>query len=190
MVFLFGGMELFFELSGGMGSISHVGHLGGIVFGLIYFFAIDRLHSVKWKARRLAQKIEKPLTSPSSPVRAILVKRDPYHEIKQEIIRKLNAGMGIDSLTEDEYQYVKYLDIMTDLTKPEKRFTIDVSDDTITDRQFLEDCKKVSELIIARVSAKFFADENTLPTLQKCVRRKDNDKTSILVRRNFYRGKG
>ena len=141
LVIIFGGLELFFELSGGMSNVSHVGHLGGIVFGLIYFVIFERS---RWMKRKLNSVVGiiKSSNSGESSIRSIIPKRDPDQDTKKEIIRKLESGGGIDSLTDDEYQFVKYLDIINENDKIPKLCSLDVTDEHISDRQFLEIAKK------------------------------------------------
>ncbi|HEY1407121.1 MAG TPA: rhomboid family intramembrane serine protease [Spirochaetota bacterium] len=139
MVIVFGAIELYFELSGGMGNISHVGHLGGLLFGIIYFVFIERRRALKRKVRGVMEKIEKPVNGSDSSVREV-VTRDENLEMKKRIIKKLEET-GASSITEDEYQFVKYLDIMTESGTIRGR-KLDITDDHISDRQFLEIVKK------------------------------------------------
>jgi membrane associated rhomboid family serine protease len=144
MVIIFGAMELFFEVTGFMGNVSHVGHLGGLLFGIIYFTLIDRWRSYKRKVRSFTEKIEKPIINESSPIRNIVI-RDENIEKKKMILKKLEEE-GSGSINDDEYQFMKYLDIMTDSGKNEDKRTIDVTDDHISDRNFLETVKKYISL--------------------------------------------
>ena len=48
---LYGALELYLELSGGMGNISHLGHLGGLFFGIVYFIIFLRLIQSQCKGR-------------------------------------------------------------------------------------------------------------------------------------------
>jgi membrane associated rhomboid family serine protease len=142
MVFVFGAMELFMELSnGGLDSISHVGHLGGILFGLIYFVLIDRWRSTKRRLKAVVGKIEKPLTGEGSPIRLVLADKDEHLEMKRTIMKKVSEN-GPDSITDDEHQFVRYLDIITDSGRIQRKKGINVTDDYISDQQFLEFVKK------------------------------------------------
>lgn len=142
MVIVFGALELFMELSnGGMDNISHVGHLGGILFGLIYFAVIDRWRSTKRKMKAVVEKFEKPLTAEGSPIRSILADKDEHLEMKKSIMKKISDS-GSASLTDDEHQFIRYLDIITDSGKVQRKKGIDITDDYITDLQFLEYVKK------------------------------------------------
>jgi membrane associated rhomboid family serine protease len=144
MVIIFGALELFFEVTGFMGNVSHVGHIGGLFFGIIYFTLIDRWRSYKRKVRSFVEKIEKPVTGESSPIRNLVI-RDENIEMKKKILKKLEEE-GSGSINDDEYQFMKYLDIMTDSGKNEDKRTIDVIDDHISDRNFLETVKKYISL--------------------------------------------
>src|SRR6056297_2081094 len=50
LVVLFGGIELFLELFGGRTSISHLGHLGGLFFGIV-FFLLFRKRALKFRTK-------------------------------------------------------------------------------------------------------------------------------------------
>ena len=52
LVILYGGIELYLQISsGGQSSVSHLGHLGGLVFGLIYFL-VTRRKGIEFKAKK------------------------------------------------------------------------------------------------------------------------------------------
>ncbi|MCP4761596.1 MAG: rhomboid family intramembrane serine protease, partial [archaeon] len=42
LVILYGGIELYLELFGGQSAISHIGHLGGLLTGLIFFLILKK----------------------------------------------------------------------------------------------------------------------------------------------------
>jgi membrane associated rhomboid family serine protease len=137
LVIIYGGMELYFELSGGMSSISHVGHLGGLLFGILYFLFFERNRWLKKRIRKVSEKTGLAAAGNGSALR-IIPRKDPDQEKKKEIIRKLEEKGSIDVLTEDEYQFVKYLDIMIDPGTLRGVHHVDVTDEHISDRQFLE----------------------------------------------------
>jgi membrane associated rhomboid family serine protease len=102
LVVLYGGLELLFELSGGMGNVSHVGHLGGLVFGLIYFLIhrkklrhegvdVPGLDTLSRKADAVRRK-----SAGSSRVEETNRYSDEvrHYELKQSIIRKLIKVKG------------------------------------------------------------------------------------------------
>ncbi|MGL4370574.1 MAG: rhomboid family intramembrane serine protease [Spirochaetota bacterium] len=145
LVVLYGGLELFFELSGGMANVSHVGHLGGLLFGIIYFALFERRRWLKRKMKKVAEKFEKPFNGEGPSLKLRPGRRDENLEMKKTILAKLAEGNGIDSITDDEYQFMKYLDIMHDRENIEKH-SIDITDEYISDRQFLETAKKYIQL--------------------------------------------
>lgn len=139
MVVLYGGLELYFELSGGMSSISHVGHLGGLVFGLVYFFFFEKSRWMKKKVRTVVEKIERPvLSGGKQQSREGIQKRSSDQEMKKVILQKLSDTGDFDSLTDDEHQFVKYLDIMTETVNSTVSRSVNLTDEFISDRQFLE----------------------------------------------------
>jgi len=110
LVVLYGLLELYLELFGGETSISHVGHLGGLVFGLLYFF-ISRRKSFSFKSRLYRARLKKAGGGRVPAVPRAGSGRD--RELKAAILGKLRKA-GYDSLTDDEVQYIKYLSIMTE----------------------------------------------------------------------------
>jgi hypothetical protein len=142
MVVVFGALELFMEFSGGMGNVSHVGHLGGLLFGLIYIFLIDRRRPVQRKFAEAAKKVANLVAQET-----VLHKKEELlgqNNLKISILNKLNNGEGAESLTDDEYQMIKLLDIVTEGgTFPGKK---ELSEDDLNDRIFLETVKKVISL--------------------------------------------
>lgn len=111
LVILYGGLELFLLLTGGNSSVSHIGHLGGLVAGLIYFFFTYRRNlefrfklnqAVKKKRISLANKAVEDQDEKSEA-------DDTEYQIK--ILNKIK-NTGIESLTDDEIQYIKYIEIM------------------------------------------------------------------------------
>jgi membrane associated rhomboid family serine protease len=145
MALMFAGFELYFELTGMAGGISHIGHLGGFVFGIIYFILIEKRRSLGWKLKLAAGKIESPVSKNVTVTKAIS-KPDESLDMKKKIIQKLTDSDGAYTLTDDEYQFAKYLDIMTDEGKNEDKRSINLTDDFISDRQFLENVKKYISL--------------------------------------------
>lgn len=113
LVVLYGLLELFLEISGSSGNISHIGHLGGLFFGLIYFI-IFRKHALSFKAKIIRTKILKNFEEHQQQ---ILERANnfisPSIEFKINILKKL-ANKGPDSLTDDEIQFIRILQIMKD----------------------------------------------------------------------------
>lgn len=107
LVVMYGGLELMALLSsGGDGNVSHIGHLGGILFGLIYFI-IARRRGIEFSAKKIKARMgreikerEKTLFSAESSIEKLSV-----------ILEKLKKG-GADAITDDEYQFIKLADIL------------------------------------------------------------------------------
>lgn len=113
LIVLYGLLELFLELSGGAGNISHVGHLGGLFFGLVYFIFF-RKHALSFRAKVLRTKILKNLEEHQKRGQ----EKSPDYidtsiEFKINILKKLET-LGPDALHDDEIQFIKYLQIMKD----------------------------------------------------------------------------
>jgi len=106
LVILYGGLELYALISsGGQSNISHVGHLGGLLFGLIYFALFKkRLIVFKSKMFRIkhAQKniMDKYLSESEKSKNELL-----------KIYQKAKAS-GFNSLSDDEIQFIKFKEIM------------------------------------------------------------------------------
>ena len=110
LVILYGLLELYMQInSGGQSSVSHLGHLGGLAFGLIYFFAARR-KGIEFKAKKIKAVVQNELnrridymaSQPSSHNLSLL-----------RILQKLENG-GTSAITDDEYQHIKRLDIFMD----------------------------------------------------------------------------
>ncbi len=148
LVILYGLVELYLELFGGRSSISHVGHLGGLFFGIIYFL-VTRRSSIKFRTKMFAAKIEKragevtPITGSKAAVRDERVKQ-------KEILLKLGKG-GPASLSDDDIQYIKYLTIMKDdiIARCDSAdYNIDdayCADCEVTDACFIREVKRLME---------------------------------------------
>lgn len=111
LVILYGLLELYLELSGGQGNVSHIGHLGGLLFGLI-FFLIQKKRALLYKSKLFIAKREKNKRN-SGLTKS---KRDTIennNDIKKNILKKIKSS-GFDSLSDDQIQYIKLLDIMED----------------------------------------------------------------------------
>jgi len=111
LVVLYGLLELFLELQGSVGNISHLGHLGGLFFGLVYFM-IFRKHAISFKAKimqnRLMKNLEEHKKTLQEKSEGLLDKNTEY---KIGILKKLEK-YGADALNDDEIQYINYLRIM------------------------------------------------------------------------------
>jgi len=110
LVVLYGGIELFSLYSaGGDSGISHIGHLGGLVFGLIYFaFAMKR--GIQFKTKKLKAVLQQKLER--KPVEN--VPGTTENAARLAAIYKKVKYVGPDSLDDNEYQFLKYMEIMND----------------------------------------------------------------------------
>ncbi len=113
LVVLYGLLELFLELQGGVSNISHLGHLGGLFFGLVYFL-IFRKHTISFKTKIMQNRLMKNLDEHK---RTLQEKSNTHFdkntEYKIAILKKLERH-GADALNDDEVQYINYIRIMTE----------------------------------------------------------------------------
>lgn len=107
LVVMYGGIELMSLLSAGADSnVSHVGHLGGILFGVI-FFLISRRRGIEFSAKKMKAKMGKEVKE-----------RDKTLNLDEPAVQKLTVILeklkdaGADSISDDEYQYIKLADIL------------------------------------------------------------------------------
>jgi len=107
LVILYGALELFLELSGGFDNISHIGHLGGLATGILYFI-ITRKHAIRYKTRGFVALQKKKATIPAEH---IVDKKEI--ELQKTIVQKLYK-QGEQALTDDEVQYIRYKEIMVE----------------------------------------------------------------------------
>jgi membrane associated rhomboid family serine protease len=112
LVFIYGGLELFFELRGGTGNVSHLGHLGGLAGGILFFLVMNR-RSLKFKFKIKKASIKKNTFRDHSVEHGIQQKVNINDTDRQlEILKKLKEG-GHESLSDDDIQYIKYIEIMS-----------------------------------------------------------------------------
>lgn len=128
LVILYGGLELFLQFSGGVGSVSHIGHLGGLATGIIYFI-IMRKHTIRYKTKEFVASQTKKDRIPNEQI--VDTKEQ---ELQKTIIQKLSA-QGYSALTDDEVQYIRYKEIMVDTE------TVSCDSDIFTDED-CTDCRK------------------------------------------------
>ena len=112
LVVMFGVLELYLELFGPQSNISHVGHLGGLFFGLVYFF-IYRKRAFSFKGRLLKARFQRNLGGGEALTHSKRSELVKDKSVKIGILRKLRES-GPGSLTDDEIQMIKYIEIMTD----------------------------------------------------------------------------
>ena len=110
LVVMYGGLEIYALISsGGESNVSHVGHLGGLLFGGI-FFLIMRRRGIEFKAKKIRAKINKEIKARDNVIP--LGKSEETARLLN-ILRKIKDG-GPEALTDDEYQHIKLKEIMTD----------------------------------------------------------------------------
>jgi membrane associated rhomboid family serine protease len=142
LVFLYGGIELYSLIaSSGQSPISHAGHLGGILFGIIYFLII-RKRGITFKSKlikaRLNREIGRKETSMAADAKT--------GELQLEnILRKIKTS-GPDSLTDDEYQYIRYMEIMT-----QDADDLCVEEDFNPDDDYCKKCLNVEACLLRRI---------------------------------------
>lgn len=112
MVILYGGLELFFELTGKQPNVSHIGHLGGLVCALLWFLLFGKPHR-KGGISMVEAAISDMVTENEKRVEA---KREGRR--RRELYEQIRNSGEIDSLNDDDYQYIKRLNIMFDTNVP------------------------------------------------------------------------
>jgi len=113
LVLLYGGLELYFELFGGASNISHIGHLGGLFFGIVFFLIFQR-RTLSFKGKIAQVRAQKKLNEYDSLMRAKPDYSDARgREEKLAMLTRVRAE-GPEALSDDEYQRIKLLSIMTE----------------------------------------------------------------------------
>jgi membrane associated rhomboid family serine protease len=140
-VIVFGTFELIMELTGAMGSISHVGHLGGLVTGILYFVLYEKKRIVKRKPF-VSVVSEKPKAAAGLESGIEQTQHSKNLQMKKDILQKLETGGGLDALTDDEYQFIRYVDILTESGSVVLTKVFDMTDDNISDKSFIERVKQ------------------------------------------------
>ncbi len=108
LVILYGGLELYSLIaSGGQSPISHAGHLGGLIFGIVYFLII-RKRGITFKSKVIKAKLSREMDRRQQNE----TDRVNHEALLRSILRKVESGGG-STLTDDEFQYVRYMEIMT-----------------------------------------------------------------------------
>lgn len=109
MVMLYGGIEvLSLVFTRGQGNISHIGHIGGLVFGLLYFLIL-RKKGLQFRAKIIRARMRKSMDQ------KVTIRTENKEQAKHDLVKildKVKSG-GSSLLSDDEYQYVRYLEIMT-----------------------------------------------------------------------------
>ena len=108
LVIIYAGINIYLLFStGGQGGVSYIGHIGGLLFGLIYFFIL-RKHGIKFKSKLIKAKMKKERT-----VNEIQKSKtaESNKKILATILKKVKKS-GPDALNDDEFQHIRYLQIM------------------------------------------------------------------------------
>lgn len=109
LVVLYGGIEFMSLINAGTdSSVSHVGHLGGLLFGLI-FFLITRRRGIEFTAKKYKAKMGKEIQQRDKILN--ITNSEPSVEKLSGILEKLERG-GADAISDDEYQFIKLADIL------------------------------------------------------------------------------
>lgn len=119
------GFELLYNVQGMRTNISHAGHIGGLLFGIL-FFLITRRHNVRFQTKILKAKLDHDTREREHT--AVALETDA-RSFLVDILRRINAG-GPEAITDDEYQKLRYLDIMLGDTAPPEGTTVDTDDQT------------------------------------------------------------
>lgn len=143
MVLLYGGIEIILLISsGGDSSISHTGHLGGLLFGIIYF-AVSRRHAIKFASKINFARIGRNLdTGPKS------IEKDTENSREKllDILKRLKEG-GINNLTDDDIQFIKYIEIM----KGEEESDICIAEDFNSEDDYCRKCEKLEDCLLREI---------------------------------------
>ncbi|MCL1864815.1 MAG: rhomboid family intramembrane serine protease [Spirochaetes bacterium] len=108
LVFIYGAIEFAAQVSsGGNSGISHLGHLGGLLFGLI-FFAISKKRGIEFSAKKMKAKMDKEIKYRERILNGDSEKTPNRLSV---ILEKLKKG-GANAVNDDEYQFIKLTDIL------------------------------------------------------------------------------
>ncbi len=110
-VLVYGLVEVYLLFSSSGSNISHIGHVGGLLFGIVYFLIL-RKHTIQFKSKMLRAKIHKQMQQND-----IMVAPEKENNVAflQNIHTRIKSS-GVDSLSDDEYQKLKYILIMDEDT--------------------------------------------------------------------------
>ena len=142
LVILYGGFE-FYSLMTTMGSsnISHIGHLGGLLFGIIYFFVIKR-RGVTFKTKKFSAVMTK---DSENREKHVISETHNSREFLQDILNRIKTK-GPDTITDDEYQHINYLKIMDDNSTE-----LCVEDDFNLEDDYCKKCESVEACIFREI---------------------------------------
>ena len=141
LVILYGGIEFYSLVTmGASSSVSHVGHLGGLIFGLIFFF-IMRRRGIEFKAKKIRARISKEVRERETQLSVSGSSRDGILRLLSKLKDK-----GADALTDDEYQSLKHVAILAE----ESEEICEAGDFNMDDKYCLE-CENVDACIAREI---------------------------------------
>jgi len=111
LVILYGALEFYSLISsGGQSNISHAGHLGGLLFGLAYFL-FTRKRKISFRSKIATARFKNEMRrSESKPVSS----QSENRTFLENILKKVKTS-GYGSLTDDDIQHIKYMEIMYEM---------------------------------------------------------------------------
>jgi membrane associated rhomboid family serine protease len=142
MVMIYGGIEVVsLVFSRGESNISHIGHVGGLIFGLVYFFIVKK-HGIRFRTKMIRAKMTR-----HHDRRAAVQEEEGSRNRKRldSILQKVRHG-GADSLSDDEYQDLKFLEIMHGGDE-----NICVEEDFSGDDQYCQKCVSYEACMIREI---------------------------------------
>ena len=141
LVILYGGIEFYSLLTmGTSSSVSHVGHLGGLFFGLLFFFIMKR-RGIEFKAKKIRARMSKEVRERDAQLSMADSSRDGILKLLVKLKDK-----GSDALTDDEYQALKHASILAD----DSDELCEEGDFNIDDRYCL-DCRDIDACIAREI---------------------------------------
>ena len=142
LVVLYGGLELYFQItSGDRSSVSHIGHLGGLFFGLVYFFVMKR-RGIEFKAKKIKAILQNEITKRKDDIAQQSGSAD---QKLHTILLKIKQG-GVHSLSDDEFQYIKRMDIFL-----EGKDGLCVENDFSTDDDYCRGCENYQACVMREI---------------------------------------
>lgn len=105
MVFIMGVMNIIPLMTDS--TISWSGHLGGIIFGFLYFL-ITRKRGISFKSKIIKARLHKEIDRRNA---SLADKDSELKNMLRAICKKIKEN-GPEGISDDEYQYIKYMEIM------------------------------------------------------------------------------
>jgi membrane associated rhomboid family serine protease len=142
LVFIYGGLELYSLISsGGSSPISHAGHLGGLLFGIIYF-VVMRKRGISFKSKLIKARLNREIDRRETKQ---VQKSGETEILLKDILRKIMAD-GPNALNDDEYQLIKYTEIMMQDVDD-----LCVDEDFDIDEDYCSKCKNREACLLRRI---------------------------------------